>query len=511
MFRGTPTDRNEQAVGQVGLSIPKWFLLAGATVLFAALLGLWASNGAAGLQFDPVHPTHLLIFITFLLGSAIVFHKPELGLLLLIALVYSNASEVTVRFHGWPSALQALGTLLGLVVLRHWLSKPTQRLRGDVMLILLAAHGFVLLSSSMYAVNPALAYEKFFEHIKCLLIFLLVINLVRSRITLDRAVWTLVIVGGILSTISVYQVMTSSYGWDFGGFGRIKNAQIVGELRQPRITGPFADPNFYAQILIPLVPLMLYRLRDGVSRWGKILGAYALTACLITLVFTYSRGGILALAVVLGLPLIIQRTPMKHCLAGLVLFGIALVMVPQQFEQRLRTLSQFVSDDRSTIANMDSSFQQRVLLMRVAWEIWREHQFLGVGAGNYSEHYQEYAERIGSTVSSYEDFDQRRFAHSLYLEMGAETGLVGMTVFAAILVVVGMKGWHAIRIFRQISDFAAARLITSLLVGLIGYLTTSLFLHAHYLRHFWLLLALVAASAHIAKEIAFKYLPRRAM
>ncbi len=501
-----PGEGHARAVVPNPLRLHMWCLLSGTVVLCAIGLGFWASTGPVELNLIPSHPAQLLVFVGLLLGSTVVFRKPELGLLVLVGLVYSNASEIGVRFHGMPSVLQGLGVMLALVVLgRHLTAR--ERLRCDAILVLCAAYGAVLLGSSLYAASPALADERALEHLRCLLIFALVINLVRSRVTLERAVWALVIAGGLLGAISAVQVLTSTYGWEFGGFGRIKDAQIVGELREARIAGAFADPNFYAQILIPLVPLALSRFLDEASRLWRIVSAFALIACLIALIFTYSRGGILALGVVLGLMLLLHRPKLKHCVAGLALFSASLVFVPPEFAQRLGTLNQFVEEDESPIVSPDSSIQQRSLLMQVAWEEWLEHPFLGVGAGNYSEHYQKYAERIGSAVNSYENFNRQRYAHSLYLETVAETGLIGLVFFMAILVAAGKEGLYAGRVFRRSGAIREARLVASLMIGAIGYLTTSLFLHAHYPRHLWLLLALIAAAAHIAERESSNPLP----
>ncbi len=493
--------KREQTIGQPLWPLSVCRILASSSILFAVALGFWASTNPVGLRLLPTNSAQFLAVSALLLGFAFLFHKPQIGLLVLIAVVYSNASEVAVRNYGMPSTLQLLCILLFLVVLARQMGMSQEPLRGDIVMFLSAAYALVLFNSSVYAANPELANEKLMEHIKCLLIFALAMNLIRSKLTLDRAVWALLIVGAALGTISTYQVLTSSYEFDFGGFGRIENAQIVGSLRQARIAGALSDPNFYAQILIPLIPLWLFRLLDETSIRRKALSAYGLATCLVALLFTYSRGGILALGVVAVLLILMRKPRLKHFLAAPLLLAGALLLVPHQFQQRMGTLDQFLAENESPVVDRDSSFQQRALFMHVAWDIWREHPFLGVGAGNYSEHYHEYADRIGTTVSSYEDFNRQRFAHCLYLEIAAETGLVGLALFAAILAAAAMKARYSIRVFSRAGDSKSARLVMSLLIGLAGYLTTSLFLHGHYLRHLWLLLALIAVSALIAKDM----------
>src|SRR4030066_415914 len=157
----------------------------------------------------------------------------------------------------------------------------------DSLICWLIIYGAVIFASSARAFNLQLADEDLFEHVKDLLIFFVIIIFMASRLTLWRVVWTLMLIGAFLGTISVYQVFTSSYGSEFGGFGRIKLAQIVGYIREPRIAGPLSDPNFYAQILVVLVPLALYRVWDESSLRLKAIAAYAFAVTMLALVFTY--------------------------------------------------------------------------------------------------------------------------------------------------------------------------------------------------------------------------------
>lgn len=202
------------------------------------------------LGFEPTRPKHLFGLLIGMMAIIAILKWPEVGLLGLIAILYSNASEVLVRFHSLPSLLQFLVPLLIITIIFQILILHRQRFISDPMIILLLIYGAVILISSSRAVNTSLADQRIFEFSKNLLIFLIVVNLISSRETLRHTAWVLLLVGAFLGTISVYQVITSSYGFEFGGFGRIKIAHISGSYWKPRITGPLADPNFYAQILL---------------------------------------------------------------------------------------------------------------------------------------------------------------------------------------------------------------------------------------------------------------------
>lgn len=472
------------------------------TTLLAAALGYSVSlePGWLHLGFDPLQPSHLMGVMMAALGVLALVKWPRAGLLLLVAVIYGNVSEVALRYHDWPSLLQLMVVPLAIVLLGRPLLSDDRKLIGDGLFVLLSLYGIVLLASSLVATNPDLADEKSFDHFKNLFLFLLIINLAGTRGALKQAVWVLLAVGAVLGTISVHQVFTSSYGVDYGGFGRVKFAQVVGAVHHARIAGPLSDPNFYALILVPLVPMALYRLWDESSLRLKLASAYALGITLLALIFTYSRGGAIALALVLALTVVLDKTKLKYVFCGVLLVIPLALFLPQEFEGRLATLTQLIPGEEDSGVELDSSFQQRSLLMRTAWEGFSAHPILGLGAGNYSEHYREYAEQVGSTVSSYEEFDQRRFAHSLYLEIAAETGLLGLTLFAAIIVATLSTARTAIREFKESGDWATANLVTSLTLGFIAYLAASLFLHGHYIRYLWLIVALLVAAKKVAQQ-----------
>ena len=480
-----------------------WLLRLAATLLVLGLgYTISLSPSWLHLGFRLTDPTHLIGLLGMLAVALAILKWPEAGLLGLLAVIYTNASEVGVRFHELPSLLQAFLPVLLIALTVRWLIRRGGRVSFDSVMVWLVAYAALLFASSARARSVPLADASLLEYLKSLVILFLIVNLVTSRLALRRAVWVLVLAGAFLGTISVYQVATSSYDTTFWGFGRIKLAQIVGSLYEPRIAGPLGDPNFYAQILLIVVPLALYRLWDESSVRLKMLAAYALGVITVALVFTYSRGGALALGLVLVLALLDRKAQIRSALLGLLVIVPLLVLAPQQFEGRLGTLKQLLPGQHESVIHADTSIQERTLLMRCAWQMFLDHPILGVGADNYGEYYDEYAERVGSAVSSYEDFGRRRFPHSLYLQIAAETGLVGLVVFAVILALTLRRLRAARRLFRAANDERSRGLVTSLLLGFLGYLTTSLILHGDYVRCFWLLVALAIAASKIAEHAA---------
>lgn len=435
-----------------------------------------------------------------------IFKWPELGLLLLVALIYTNASEPAIQALNIPSPLQLLALGTAAATAARLLSRAEgsgRRLILDPLLVPLALYAIVIFGSSLEANDVGLADAGLAEFLRGLLIFLIVTNLATSRPILRHVIWALVLSGAFLGSISLYQVLTGSYGQDFGGFGRVKVAEVISQSRDPRIAGPLGDPNFYGQILVMLVPLALYRLWDEHSPTRKLVAGFALAVILGAAVFTFSRGGAVALAVVVPLALLHRKIQAKYILLILLAVAPLSLVVPERYSDRLSTLAQLApASNEAVLSNEDSSFRDRKLLMTVALRMFSDHPLLGVGVGNYSEHFDEYADHIGTTVSSKEKFGRVRYPHNLYLQIAAETGLAGLLAFAAIIAATLFSLRSAYRSFTRAGATGSADIVVSLALALTAFLATSLFLHDSYIRYLWLLVAISAAAGQIARRTA---------
>ncbi|MBI5828030.1 MAG: hypothetical protein HZB20_00465, partial [Chloroflexi bacterium] len=102
-----------------------------------------------------------------------------------------------------------------------------------------------------------------------------------------------------------------------------------------------------------------------------------------------------------------------------------------------------------------------------------------------------------------------REAHNLYLEVAAETGLLGLSMFGILLWVM-FTG-----ILRARNLLVAAKLtryldmISAYTFSLVGYLTASLFIHAAYPRYLWLLVGIALAIPRVAQHELAEHLRSR--
>lgn len=215
--------------------------------------------------------------------------------------------------------------------------------------------------------------------------------------------------------------------------GAIFNQFIYHAAEEGRIAwnNIFGNPNDLAAFLflpMGLAAGLLTTEREKRIRTAALVGL----ALLPLIVFlTQSRGAIIALAVGIVVSIIGHRQRAKMLLA---LSGVAVVVVvfaPDGVWSRMQNLGSAVQSGDLGQAGDRSSAKQRFDIWLVAIDIIAANPVAGVGYGAYEQAHREEARRGGTAENLARGW---RDAHSTYLETTAETGLVGLAVWATIFV-----------------------------------------------------------------------------
>jgi O-antigen ligase len=187
---------------------------------------------------------------------------------------------------------------------------------------------------------------------------------------------------------------------------------------------------------------------------------------------------------------------------------LCLVAVPQ-YRTRLVTIPSAVSilsSDEMAGDKPDGAVRGRATAMLAAALVFVDHPVIGVGPGTFPH----YASRYGNPVG-FRQLEFGRRAHSLYLELAAELGILGLLCFGAILFVT-LRELLRTRMLHLRDRPEVAGLATAYALALIAYLATALFLHLSYIRYFWLVMGLAAAATRlegVAWRPAEKHVDRR--
>lgn len=205
-------------------------------------------------------------------------------------------------------------------------------------------------------------------------------------------------------------------------------AQALGWLAGPAgVDGPAAmiatlgNPNYVAAFLVPLIPPAFALRRSGRRR---VLGPAGVALFLATVVLTGSRAALLALAVAVTFLFLGHRRGWGPVLTTWGLGITALGLASGWFAGLLPQLGT-TEGGRSLV--------ERLFAWQVAWQIFRDHPWTGVGLEGYARLFLEYKARILQEVGVQNvPFYLPRAvqAHNEFLQLAAEVGLGGLAVLA---------------------------------------------------------------------------------
>lgn len=246
-----------------------------------------------------------------------------------------------------------------------------------------------------------------------------------------------------------------------------------------RLKGVLGDPNFMAAVFLPVLVLCAAARRSvGATARSLLVPAAILLA--IGLAMTQSRGGMLAAVAAFVAAFALMRGHRGAVLAvgvaGLLSVAVYLSANPAALE-RLQATSQDRGNGRED-------------LWLVARRMSEDHPIGGVGLANFTARSREYVRRPG--ILRYVDLivERPHVVHNTYLQMLAETGVVGCALFLAFAWSAVAAAIRAGRWFERAGDPAFALLSRGVAAANVGLLTAAVFISLQTTSTVWLLLIL---------------------
>jgi O-antigen ligase len=421
-------------------------------------------------------PLNRLLALTLALLTALLLIRlpPLLGLVLVIgvAVVVGTLIEplvglavglfvgplkayVNAEVPQLPPQIGHAFVALGLVAwLAHGLARRELRIRpAPVLVALLGFVGAALLS--LWDAVDLVGYGVP-ELIKWAEMALLVI-VVAERLSDDRLPWLV----GALLLVGLFQAGVGI--WQFGlrgdGPSHFAIASALGGDFY-RAYGTFEQPNPYAGYLGLTLSLALGASWGTLTSWWRRRGdegavrllprlliyASAAGAMLAALGMSWSRGAWLGFAAALvAMTAALPRQTRWGLLlvAALVVGGVGLYvagLLPEAIAARLTGFVQDVRlEDVRGVPINDANYAviERLAHWQSALQMVRYHFWTGVGLGCYEPAYAAFA-LINWPIAL-------GHAHNIYLNLAAETGLIGLLAYGALWAVIVWRTWRVIR------------------------------------------------------------------
>lgn len=427
-------------------------------------------------------------------GGVMMVIRPDIGMFILVASVYSNSSDVMEVAFGIPSTNKLLVAVTFLSVIGTRAIIQKQPLRFGVTEMAIAFYMVVAIVSLFVAGEVGEAFDSIIDFAKDFAIVIIIVQLCGDELTWKRMIWVLIGTAGILGSMTVYQTATGNYEFEFWGWAKAPVHEVVEGFDSARPTGPLDDPNYYSQLLLMIQPMAFYRWYTERKWKHKLWGFFFWAMIVLTALFSYSRGAFVTLMFILGVIVLERRMNILQVGLAVAFTMVAVTpLLPEGYSDRLATLTGvFQSSETQT----EASFEGRTSEALAALMMFQDNFLTGIGYSMYEENYMEYSIMLGIDGRL-----EARSAHSMYLEVMAETGIIGITSF---VVMVGTFYYVSQKAIADLSEIGRDDLvpwIRGVQLGFLSYMMTSIFLHDDWVRFFRLGLAIMASCSVVADSV----------
>ena len=481
-------------------------------LLAAIILSLSVLVGSTGpILVESVGANNFFFLVIVVLGiaSVIFITRPVVIVsLLAFSLPFMGLSLLNIGFGLQPSF--ALGLALFCTVIVH----PKRGLRTNRAMIVLGLFLLLAAMSILLSGYAPLAHfrgeEPFLKGVKEWLGLLLMVGAVYGIVMVIReekqyvqSVRGLLIGAAFAAIYGLYQFfglyfdlpLTNIFNNNIS-FEAASHGQVIGGLRRIWSTAP--EPLFFGNFMIAVLPVVLSLNLSGKKLFKKsfVENAFLLILYLGAFLLTVSRGAYLGMiaSVLVLLVLKFERgdKPLGKLLfvilLSLVIVGsLGLIMKRRiDFSQIDNFLSELSFEDNL----------ERYVLMRTGLSVFRAHPLAGVGLGNFGFYYTTYRYPIAPSIPT--DSHHWPITHNMYIQILAEMGLIGFSVFCIFLWFL-FRDTYVICVQKDSRTMIGA-LQTGFLASLAGMLVQFLTMSGFRLSHFWFVVGMLIAGINICRN-----------
>lgn len=403
-------------------------------------------------------PVRDIIVLTLVLASLpFCFFRPFFGIVVwtILSLLNPHRFAWGVVYHQFPVAVVVgTATLAGLAIFRTSLQYFFSRTVG-LLLLLWLWFTFTSLHNTAMPEFAHFANDTWFRWqfvSKVLLMALVTVAIVN---TWARFRYFLLVICGSLGLLVLkavpFMIMTG------GSF---------------RLYGPegsmLADNNDFGLALNMTLPIFFFMARTESNRRIKWLMGITFLVTIPGIFFTYSRGALFGLALVLFLMVMSLRQRLVLIPILLLATVFATVMTPEKWQRRM--------DFRNKSAVMDDSALSRINAWTYAWHLALDYPLTGAGFEAFTpELFRRYAPNPRDVHGP----------HSIYFGVLAEHGFIGLFLYLSLLLSCFMTLREVRKLARFWGDERTASYSAMLQFSLIAFMVSGAFLGRAYFDYFF--------------------------
>lgn len=288
----------------------------------------------------------------------------------------------------------------------------------------------------------------------------------------------------ILTSIAIGAALVGVFGlYQFVFLGTVQREWIDASLKgviTRRAYSVFMNPNIFAEYLVLVTPLVVSQFwahRDGFKKFIYLMISGLL---LLNMMLTFSRGGMVSIAVAAMVFLFFAMRPLFVFLIPIGIFSIN--FLPEKIQNRIYSIFNFA----------DSSTSYRFKMWGITKDLIRDNPMVGVGFGHKT-----FKQEFELLIRSMPIFH----AHNTYLEIMAEGGALGIISF--LYIVIG----SIVNLFKsgmKSTDKYIRTVSIGLLASIMGILTNGMTEHIVYINRIivmlWMVFGLTGALRNIYED-----------
>ncbi|MFC1597956.1 O-antigen ligase family protein [Patescibacteria group bacterium] len=458
-----------------GRTVLALLVLAGLIVLFGFLsyrvqpVWLFGGLGAAALAIvifrNPWHGLYLFVFF-------LPFER----------LGSYDISGVTIR----PSQITALLTMASLVV--HYVGQKRFRMPKIPILLPLALFIIVGLFGLLNAPNLERSVMVLGFTVFTMAIGVMIPFLVRKKQDVEQIFKFLFFSMFIVTLFGLYQFAGDLVGLppELTGLRELYTKDILGF---PRVQSTALEPLYFANYLLaPLsILLSMFLARDRSIKPHFIIGLFGLGV--VNLVLTVARGGYIAFAVSVFLLVVYYFFQLKLFTWRNFFYGAVALLASVVIVAKLIGFDTVSTEFLGHVSGVfeGASYSERVDMFAVATQAWYEHPLVGIGPGSFGP-YESWHPYVVPEHGW-------RIVNNEYLELLAETGVLGFLAMMVVFVVVIIRSLKAL--FKT-KDPYLQTILVGVLAGFIGILVQYNTFSILYIVHIWFTIGLLIALQNLA-------------
>ncbi len=335
----------------------------------------------------------IILLLAIAAGIVTALPYPFVGLLLWawFAVMFPNDNT-----YGFAQRLP-WNLAIAVVALLAWFLSRRERKLPAVSLTMILVVVFLgwMTFNSFFAVDPGWSWPYWDRAWKIYLMALLAAVMATNRVRFHALIWTVVI------SLSYWGVRGGVFTLLTGGGNHVYGPN----------GSDISDNNNLALVVVMILPLLNYLRQNTASRFVRMGIIAALVLNVLTVLGSYSRGGVVALSVLAVAFWLRTKNKLVYPVVAVVAIIPILHFMPESFWQRMNTIQDYQTD---------GSFQDRVTAWMVAYHFAVDH--FPFGAGFYAPQLQKVFDQYFPGVGAHA-------AHSIYFQVLGEHGFIGLAIF----------------------------------------------------------------------------------